>query len=58
MGFKPSDRFCVSLCRDCHREQHQMGEAPFEAKHKINLRALADEFFAKSPHRSKLERAA
>lgn len=55
MGFKPSDRFCLSLCRDCHNEQHRMGEGPFERKHGINMRALADEFFAKSPHRHKLE---
>lgn len=54
MGFKPSDRWCISLCRDHHAEQHQIGEGPFECKHGINMKALASEFFAKSPHRYKL----
>jgi len=57
MGLKPSDRWTVSLCRDCHSEQHRMGEGPFERKHTINLKALAAEFFKASPHRFKLEAA-
>ena len=55
MGHKPSDRWTISLCRDCHSRQHQIGEQSFEAEHKINLKALAAEFFARSPHRFKLE---
>lgn len=55
MGMKPSDRWTVSLCRDCHAEQHRIGEGPFERKHQIVLKALAGEFAAKSPHRLKLE---
>lgn len=54
MGMKPSDRWTVSLCRDCHVEQHRIGEGPFERTHGINLKALAAEFAAKSPHRGKL----
>lgn len=54
MGQKPSDIWCISLCRDHHTEQHTIGESSFEARHGINMRALAEEFFARSPHRSKL----
>jgi len=25
-GMKPADRYCVSLCSDCHALQHQFGE--------------------------------
>ena len=55
MGLKPSDRWCISLCKDCHARQHQIGEIGFAFKHGINLIALAEEFFRKSPHRSKLD---
>lgn len=54
MGIKPSDAFTVSLCRDCHRASH-MGEASFEARHGIDLMALAKRFYFASPHRSKME---
>jgi transcription elongation factor Elf1 len=54
-GIKPSDRHCVSLCKPCHSEQHQIGERAFEMKHKIDLKALAFAFFMRSPHRHKLE---
>lgn len=52
-GYKPGDKFTVSLCRDHHAESHR-GERTFEAKYGLDLMALAAEFFAKSPHRSKL----
>jgi len=55
MGIKPSDRWTVSLCRDCHATQHRIGEGPFERANGINLKALASEFFRKSPHRFKLD---
>lgn len=54
MGQKPSDKWCISLCKDCHAEQHRLGEASFAKKHGIDLRALAEAFFAASPHRGKL----
>jgi|SRR5215831_21251307 len=28
-GMKPADRYCVSLCNDCHALQHQFGELTF-----------------------------
>ena len=55
MGHKPSDRWCISLCKDCHSRQHQIGEQSFEREHGINLRELAAAFFRASPHRQKLE---
>lgn len=55
MSMKPSDRWTISLCRDCHAEQHQIGEIAFAFKHGINMIALAEEFFRRSPHRQKLE---
>jgi hypothetical protein len=53
-GIKPSDKWCISLCRDCHARQHQLGEPEFERRNKINMRALAEEFFRNSPHKGKL----
>lgn len=49
MGRKPSDFFTVSLCQDHHSEQHRKGESTFQADHRINLMALADEFAKESP---------
>lgn len=50
-GLKPSDRWCISLCRDHHLEQHQIGERTFEQKYDLDLRELACEFALRSPHR-------
>jgi len=55
MGVKPSDRFCISLCRDHHAEQHQIGEPAFEERHGIDMKRLAEAFTKESPHRAKLE---
>lgn len=56
MGLKPSDKWVVSLCAAHHRQQHQIGERGFEAKHRIDLKALAREFARRSPHWHKLAR--
>src|SRR5215469_13785834 len=29
VGMKPADRYCVSICTDCHALQHQLGELTF-----------------------------
>ena len=50
-GLKPSDRWTISLCRDHHVEQHQIGEAAFEQRYGIDMRALAEEFARRSPQR-------
>jgi hypothetical protein len=55
MGIKPSDKWCISLCRDCHSQQHRQGEETFEKTHGIDMKALAQEFFRQSPHRHKLD---
>jgi hypothetical protein len=55
VGVKPSDAWTISLCRDHHAEQHQIGERAFEQRHSIDMKALAAEFARKSPHRAKLE---
>lgn len=54
-GIKPSDRWCLSLCKDCHSRQHQIGEPAFEKEAGIKMKDLAAEFFKRSPHRHKLE---
>ena len=50
-GLKPSDQWTLSLCRDHHAEQHQIGERAFEKRYGIDLLALAQEFARRSPHR-------
>lgn len=54
MGFKPSDAFTVSLCKDHHAESHR-GEQTFEATHGLDLMKLARAFYEQSPHRQKLD---
>lgn len=54
IGVKASDAFCVSLCRDHHAESHR-GEKTFEKTHAVDLMALAQEFYRKSPHWQKLD---
>ena len=53
-GLKPSDCWVVSLCRNHHEEQHRLGEAQFEIKYAVDLRALATQFAKLSPHRKSL----
>lgn len=57
MGQKPHDRWCIPLCRDHHREQHDLGELTFAGKHGLDLVALAKQFAKESPHRVKWEKA-
>ena len=53
IGLKPSDIWTISLCREHHAEQHRLGEAEFQLRHGIDLRALAEEFARRSPHRNR-----
>ena len=55
VGIKPSDKWTVPLCRDCHARQHQIGEESFEKQWGVNLKAVAEALFRHSPHRFKLE---
>lgn len=50
MGLKPPDRFSAPLCREHHREQHQIGHRAFDQKYGVSLLALAGELAAQSPH--------
>ena len=49
MGQKPDDWNTISLCRDCHARQHQIGEPSFELVTSINMMDLAEEFAKASP---------
>ena len=57
IGLKPGDFWTISLCRNCHSEQHRMGEQSFEKRHGIDMKELAREFVKASPKRVELERA-
>lgn len=54
MSMKPADRWCVSLCHDCHARQHRMGERSFWEMAGKDPIALATEFAKASPHWPKL----
>lgn len=57
MGMKPGDYWTISLCRNCHAEQHRVGEAEFERRYGIDMKALARAFVQASPKRRELEQA-
>lgn len=46
---KPDDWHTVSLCKQCHQRQHQVGERTFWASAAIDPNALAGEFAKASP---------
>ena len=52
-SIKPSDIWVVSLCSFHHGEAHAIGHDTFEAKYKVNLYRLAEDFARTSPHRKK-----
>lgn len=54
-GIKPGDQWTISLCQFHHQAQHRHGEPYFESLVGIDMKALAREFAAKSPHRKKLK---
>lgn len=62
MGMKPHDRFTLPLCNGHHGEQHQIGEAPFGRKYRINMKDIAAKLWALSPagrkYRNQLAEAA
>lgn len=49
MGQKPDDWNTISLCRDCHQQQHRVGEIAFEAFHGFSMSEMADAFARASP---------
>tara|TARA_Y100000310_G_scaffold74630_1_gene70872 strand:+ start:491 stop:856 length:366 start_codon:yes stop_codon:yes gene_type:complete len=44
---KPSDYYCVSLCKPCHDRQHHIGEETFWRG--VDVRALMEAFCKDSP---------
>lgn len=55
LSMKPGDYWCISLCADHHAEQHRIGEGSFEARHGIDMKALARRFVDLSPKRAELK---
>jgi hypothetical protein len=54
-GVKPHDRFGISLCRAHHRTQHLIGQTEFQRSYQIDMAALAETFFARSPDKAMKE---
>lgn len=48
-SLKPSDWWCFPACSVHHREQHQIGEPAFQAKYKLDLRAICLGLARQSP---------
>ena len=57
LGSKPGDNWTISLCSHHHAEQHRIGEHNFGIEYNLSMKALAEEFWAKSPHRRRAEAA-
>lgn len=55
LGQKPDDWRTVSLCRECHEDQHRVGERTFWAE--IDVDALIDAFCKASPKSREIEAA-
>lgn len=54
VGQRPDDYRAVSLCRDCHRQQHSLGEKTFwEGR---DVEAIIAAFCRASPKRREIER--
>ena len=51
LSVKPGDNWTVSLCSHHHAEQHRIGEHNFGIEYNLSMKALAEEFWLKSPHR-------
>lgn len=49
MAQKPDDWHTISLCRECHANQHRVGEVAFEAFHGFSMAEMADAFAKASP---------
>lgn len=49
MQIKPSDEFCLALCKAHHAEQHQHGQPALERKYGIDMAAKARTFAKASP---------
>lgn len=55
MGMKPSDAWCIALCRICHARSHNVGDQTFMQETGLGLVELAQAFYRASPHKVKLD---
>jgi len=53
MGQRPDDHRTVSLCKECHRKQHTIGERTFWANRDVEV--LIDAFCNASPMRKEIQ---
>ena len=58
LGGKPSDYWCWPGCFHHHDEQHRIGEKSFQAKYRVDLKAVALDLARKSPVQSTREAVA
>lgn len=56
MGQKPDDWNTISLCRECHANQHRNGEIAFEAFYKFSMAEMARDFANASPKAPEIRR--
>jgi hypothetical protein len=56
LGVKPSDCWTIPLCARHHFRQHAIGEKYFEAQYKIDMKAIAQALWLKSPHRDRKDK--
>lgn len=57
LNIKPSDCWTIPLCSKAHIPlQHQAGEREFELRYGIDMKAIAAQLWASSPHRRKYEK--
>lgn len=57
MGLKPSDRFTLPGCHDCHMTQHREGEVTYYEQLGIDPLRMAATLFALSPDIDKMRAA-
>ena len=58
LGGKPSDFWCWPGCFYHHTEQHNIGEKSFQAKYRLDLKAVALDFAWMSPIKATREAVA
>lgn len=55
VALKPADFHAIPLCSAAHAEQHNVGEATFEARYGIDMKKVAEGLARTSPHRWRWE---
>lgn len=52
-SLKPGDNWTLPLCSWHHATQHRIGERAFEQEYGIDMKAIAQALWQRSPHRRK-----